>query len=75
MEPRRTKPDRLVAVGSHTAYRRSELQAIYEKFKAEIEKLNPRVDTRLRCGPNQISQPANFTKRCAGTSTNAKSRT
>jgi transposase len=28
----------------HTAYRRSELQALYEKFKAEIEKLNQRVE-------------------------------
>jgi transposase len=27
----------------HTAYRRSELQALYEKFEAEIEKLNQRV--------------------------------
>jgi transposase len=28
----------------HTAYRRSELQALYEKFEAEIEKLNQRVE-------------------------------
>jgi transposase len=28
----------------HTAYRRSELQAMYEKFEAEIEKLNQRVE-------------------------------
>ena len=28
----------------HTAYRRSELQAIYVKFEAEIEKLNQRVE-------------------------------
>jgi hypothetical protein len=28
----------------HTAYRRSELQAMYEKFEAKIEKLNQRVE-------------------------------
>jgi transposase len=28
----------------HTAYRRSELQALYEKFETEIEKLNQRVE-------------------------------
>src|SRR5437773_1338188 len=28
----------------HTAYRRNELQALYAKFEAEIEKLNQRVD-------------------------------
>ena len=28
----------------HTAYRRSELQAMYKKFEAEIEKLNQRVE-------------------------------
>ena len=28
----------------HTAYRRSELQAMYEKFEAEIEKLNQHVE-------------------------------
>jgi transposase len=28
----------------HTAYRRSELQALYAKFEAEIEKLNQRVE-------------------------------
>ena len=28
----------------HTAYRRSELQALYEKFEAEIEKLNQQVE-------------------------------
>src|SRR5260370_37502674 len=28
----------------HTAYRRSELQAMYAKFEAEIEKLNQRVE-------------------------------
>jgi transposase len=28
----------------HTAYRRSELQAMYEKFETEIEKLNQRVE-------------------------------
>jgi transposase len=28
----------------HAAYRRSELQAMYEKFEAEIEKLNQRVE-------------------------------
>ena len=32
----------------HTAYRRSELQAIYVKFEAEIEKLNQRVE-ELAC--------------------------
>jgi transposase len=31
-------------LGPHTAYRRNELQAIYEKFKTEIEKLNQRVE-------------------------------
>ena len=33
----------------HTAYRRSELQAMYEKFEAEIEKLNQRVQEQA-CG-------------------------
>src|SRR5216117_3310477 len=33
----------------HTAYRRSELQAMYEKFEAEIEKLNQRVEEQA-CG-------------------------
>src|SRR5246127_5829679 len=28
----------------HTAYRRSELQAMYAKFEAEIEKLNQRAE-------------------------------
>ena len=32
----------------HTAYRRSELQAMYEKFEAEIEKLNQRVEAAER---------------------------
>jgi transposase len=31
-------------LGPLTAYRRNELQAIYEKFKTEIEKLNQRVE-------------------------------
>jgi transposase len=31
----------------HTAYRRSELQAMYEKFEAEIEKLNRRVEGQV----------------------------
>ena len=31
-------------LGPHTAYRRSELQAMYVKFEAEIEKLNQRVE-------------------------------
>jgi len=30
----------------HTAYRRSELQALYEKFEAEIEELNQRVEAQ-----------------------------
>ena len=30
----------------HAAYRRSELQAMYEKFEAEIEKLNQRVEAQ-----------------------------
>ena len=30
----------------HTAYRRSELQAMYAKFEAEIERLNQRVEER-----------------------------
>jgi transposase len=33
----------------HTAYRRSELQHMYEKFEAEIEKLNQRVQEQA-CG-------------------------
>ncbi len=33
----------------HTAYRRSELQAMYVKFEAEIEKLNQRVKAQA-CG-------------------------
>jgi len=33
----------------HAAYRRNELQAMYEKFKAEIEKLNQRVEEQA-CG-------------------------
>src|ERR1700736_4435449 len=33
----------------HTAYRRSELQAMYKKFEAEIEKLNQRVEEQA-CG-------------------------
>ncbi len=33
----------------HTAYRRSELQAMYGKFEAEIEKLNQRVEEQA-CG-------------------------
>src|ERR1017187_10686658 len=32
----------------HTAYRRSELQAMYVKFEAEIEKLNQRVEEQAR---------------------------
>src|ERR1700687_4136123 len=31
----------------HAAYRRDELQAMYEKFKAEIEKLNRRVEQQV----------------------------
>jgi len=34
----------LLPLTPHTAYRRSELQAMYEKFEAEIEKLNQRVE-------------------------------
>jgi hypothetical protein len=36
----------------HTAHRRSELQALYVKFEAEIEKLNQRVEEQAcgRCG-------------------------
>ena len=33
----------------HTAYRRSELQAVYAKFEAEIEKLNQQVEEQA-CG-------------------------
>src|SRR6267142_4849091 len=33
----------------HTAYRRNELQALYAKFEAEIEKLNQRVEEQA-CG-------------------------
>src|SRR6202451_1530734 len=35
----------------HTAYRRSELQAMYEKFEAEIEKLNQRVEEQASQRP------------------------
>src|ERR1700721_4620961 len=35
----------------HTAYRRSELQAMYEKFEAEIEKLNQRVGAQASGRP------------------------
>ena len=35
---------KIAASPSHTAYRRSELQAMYAKFEAEIEKLNQRVE-------------------------------
>jgi transposase len=38
-------------LASHTAYRRSELQAMYEKFEAEIEKLNQRVEEQARVRP------------------------
>ena len=42
---RRTKQDRIIAVGTpHRLSGRSELQALYEKFEAEIEKLNQRVE-------------------------------
>ena len=33
-----------LSLAPHTAYRRSELQAMYEKFEVEIEKLNQRVE-------------------------------
>jgi transposase len=35
-------------LGPHTAYRRSELQALYGKFEAEIEKLNQRVEEQAQ---------------------------
>jgi transposase len=35
----------------HSAYRRSELQAMYEKFEAEIEKLNQRVEEQVSKRP------------------------
>ena len=35
----------------HTAYRRSELQAMYKKFEAEIEKLNQRVEEQASQRP------------------------
>lgn len=38
-----------MSLAPHTAYRRSELQAMYEKFEAEIEKLNQRVEEQA-CG-------------------------
>jgi transposase len=41
---------RLIAslpLAPHAAYRRSELQAMYEKFEAEIEKLNQRVEEQV----------------------------
>ena len=38
-------------LGPHTAYRRSELQALYGKFEAKIEKLNQRVEEQARERP------------------------
>lgn len=37
-------PRKAIPLAPPTAYRRSELQALYEKFEAEIEKLNQRVE-------------------------------
>jgi transposase len=37
-----------LALSPHAAYRRNELQAMYEKFKTEIEKLNQRVEQQAR---------------------------
>ena len=34
----------MLPLAPHAAYRRSELEAMYEKFEAEIEKLNQRVE-------------------------------
>jgi len=60
VEPRRTKPDRIAAVSTHTAYRRSELQAMYEKFEAEIETLNQRVEEQAsgRAGARLLMTPS-----------------
>ena len=41
----------LLPLAPHTAYRRSELQAMYEKFEAEIEKLNQRVEEQASKRP------------------------
>src|SRR6266576_5653373 len=38
----------------HTAHRRSELQALYVKFEAEIEKLNQRVEEQARERPGAV---------------------
>jgi transposase len=40
-----------LSLAPHTAYRRSELQAMYEKFEAEIEKLNQRVEEQASGRP------------------------
>jgi transposase len=40
-----------LSLAPHTAYRRSELQAMYEKFEAEIEKLNQRVEEQASKRP------------------------
>ena len=44
----------------HTAYRRSELQAMYAKFEAEIEKLNQRVEEQAckRLGARLLLSPS-----------------
>jgi hypothetical protein len=50
VEPRRQNTrSRSLPLAPHTAYRRSELQAMYAKFEAEIEKLNQRVEEQA-CG-------------------------
>jgi hypothetical protein len=49
MEPRRSTQLASLPLAPHTAYRRSELQAMYAKFEAEIEKLNQRVEEQA-CG-------------------------
>ena len=43
MERKRARSDRIVALATHTAHRRSELQAMYARFEAEIEQLNQQV--------------------------------
>jgi transposase len=43
VEPKRTTGDRVLPLTTHTAHRRSELQAMYARFEAEIEQLNQQV--------------------------------
>ena len=42
-----------LSLAPHTAYRRNELQAMYKKFEAEIEKLNQRVEEQATNVPER----------------------